>query len=388
MMTRRFIGGFLITLFLILITKFSLFPAIPAQAQPTPTPKLEAAQQSQNSADQQAASQRSPLKIGVYDTPPFAFKSGNDWDGIGVNLWRKAAEDLNLDYQWQEIEKDQLIDRVEDGTVDVAITAIATASDEQRVDFTHNYYTTSLGVAERRQRGFLEIITAVLSPRFLKITLWLSLIFIVIGVLAWAFERKHNDQFEKEPVRGIWTGFWWAGVTMSTIGYGDKTPKTVPGRILALLWMLVAMGVTASLTASITSVLTVDSPLKAAQFPQDIWQMQVGGIPGSESAEYLRQERIQFQSFSTPMNGLRAVENGDVDLFVYSAASLRYLNRESLQGILNVQATDMQARRYTFAVREDSELFDQLNRKILEKTDESDWREIVKRYVPQPKQKS
>jgi ABC-type amino acid transport substrate-binding protein len=132
----------------------------------------------------------------------------------------------------------------------------------------------------------------------------------------------------------------------------------------------------------------VDSPLKAAQFPQDIWQMQVGGIPGSEAAEYLRQERIQFQSFSLPIDGLRAVENGDVDLFVYSAAPLRYVNRESLQGVLNIQSTDMQARRYTFALRENDELFDQLNRKVLEKTDESDWRDMVKRYVPQPKQKS
>ncbi|MBE9129501.1 MULTISPECIES: substrate-binding periplasmic protein [unclassified Coleofasciculus] len=385
MMTRRLISRFLITLCTILIVRFLLPPAIPAQVQQTPVLGQDATEQSENSAGQQATSEGSPLVVGVYDTPPFALKNGNDWDGIGVHLWREIARDLNLDYQWQEVEQDKVIDQVQDGTVDMAITAIATASDEQRVDFTHSYYTTSLGVAQRPQRSLLQIVTAILSPRFLQITLWLSVIFIIIGVLAWAFEHNTNDQFEKNPVRGIWTGFWWAGVTMSTIGYGDKTPKSIPGRILALLWMLVAMGITATLTASITSVLTVDSPIQAVQSPQNWWQRNVGSVPETESSEYLQNERIQFQSFSAPLDGLRAVQDGDVDIFVYSAAPLRYLNRNSLKGTLNIQATDLQARRYAFALPEEHELYDALNQKMLQEMDKSDWRNLVKRYIPKPK---
>jgi len=385
MMTRRLIGGFLVTLCFILIAKFSLLPVTPVQAQQTPAPRQDTTEQAEDSGVEQATSGGSSLVVGVHQTSPFAIKNGKNWDGIGVHLWREVARDLNLDYQWQELEQSQVIDRVEDGTVDIAITAIATPSDEERVDFTHSYYTTSLGVAERPQRGLLEIVQAILSPRFLQITLWLSVVFMVIGVLAWAFEHNKNDQFEKNPARGIWTGFWWAGVTMSTIGYGDKTPKTVPGRILALLWMLVAMGITATLTASITSVLAVDSPLQAAQSPEDWWQMNVGSVSDTESAEYLQQERIQFQSFSAPLDGLQAVQDGDIDIFVYSAAPLRYLNRESFKGTLNIQATDIQARRYAFALPEEDELHDVLNQKILEKTDESAWRALVKRYVPEPK---
>jgi hypothetical protein len=30
-------------------------------------------------------------------------------------------------------------------------------------------------------------------------------------------------------------------VTMTTVGYGDTAPKTVPGRILGLVWMLAAL---------------------------------------------------------------------------------------------------------------------------------------------------
>lgn len=88
-----------------------------------------------------------------------------------------------------------------------------------------------------------------------------------------------------------------------------------------------------------------------------------------------------------PLDGMQAVQNGDVDIFVYSAARLRYLNRESLKGTLNIQATDIQARRYAFVLPEDYELYDVLKQKILQETDESDWRDLVKRYIPEPNQK-
>lgn len=332
-----------------------------------------------------AQSSPSTLVIGVSEIPPFAIKSGNDWDGIAVHLWREIARDLNLDYQLQEIESEQAVKQVENGTVDLVITAIATATDEKRVDFTASYYNTSLGIAQRRQRQLLEVVQAVFSQRFLRVVGWISILFLIIGVLIWVLERRNNPQFDKGVKRGIWTGFWWAGVTMTTIGYGDVTPKSVAGRILALIWMLMAMGITASLTAVITSVLAVNPSLEASQFPQDGWQKKLGTIPDSESAEYLRSERLVFQSFSTPLEGLQALQKGEIELFVFSAAHLKYLNRQSFQGTLKVSEAGIQARRYSFMLSEDSPLYETINQQILQETDESDWQTLKRRYLPESK---
>ncbi|WP_082234305.1 potassium channel family protein [Halobacillus massiliensis] len=46
---------------------------------------------------------------------------------------------------------------------------------------------------------------------------------------------------------------WWAIVTTTTVGYGDISPTTPLGRILAVLLMLVGIGIIGTFTSAITS---------------------------------------------------------------------------------------------------------------------------------------
>ena len=58
----------------------------------------------------------------------------------------------------------------------------------------------------------------------------------------------------KANIKGTGDAFWWAFVTMTTVGYGDKYPVTTEGRIIACVLMTAGAGLFATLTGLIASM--------------------------------------------------------------------------------------------------------------------------------------
>lgn len=56
-------------------------------------------------------------------------------------------------------------------------------------------------------------------------------------------------------VHSFWDSYWWAMVTITTVGYGDIYPVTTPGRIIALILMFSGIGTLGVFTASIAAAL-------------------------------------------------------------------------------------------------------------------------------------
>ena len=81
---------------------------------------------------------------------------------------------------------------------------------------------------------------------FFQVGAGLFIVMIIGGVVIKYLEA--GSITEKE------TPFWWAIVTMTTVGYGDFSPSTPEGRLFAVFIMFAGIALVSLLTASISSI--------------------------------------------------------------------------------------------------------------------------------------
>ncbi|XP_058972265.2 uncharacterized protein [Pocillopora verrucosa] len=113
---------------------------------------------------------------------------------------------------------------------------------------------------------------------------WPVLILILVlsllaGIAAWSLEKwRNSDNFPPMFTKGVWEGFWWAFISITTVGYGDRYPKSVGGRLFAVLWILIGMCIISILTATLTSSMTTFSLEAKVKLPGTKVVVLVGSI--------------------------------------------------------------------------------------------------------------
>jgi voltage-gated potassium channel len=120
----------------------------------------------------------------------------------------------------------------------------------------------------RRRSGLLARLKSLyLSLKRENLPKLLLFVFILValgGALVFMVELKTNSGFAH-----FFDSFWWAFVTITTVGYGDRYPMTAWGRVLAILLMLMGVVATSILSGTIASMF-VDRKLKEGKGLQDI----------------------------------------------------------------------------------------------------------------------
>jgi polar amino acid transport system substrate-binding protein len=324
------------------------------------------------------------LVIGTKEAPPFAIKQPDGaWRGISIDLWRRIADRLHLRYRLSEQPTVQaLVDGTAGGSLDAAMAAITvTAARERGVDFTHPFYATGLGVAVSLNEGrWMSIFRALISFGFLQAVLALLGIALCIGFVVWLLERRKTEHFGG-GAKGLATGVWWSAIAMTQAGAAQNAPATLPGRIVAMGWMIASVIAIAVFTAGITSTLTRQELRGTIHTINDLRSVRVGSVAGSAGIDYLDRQRISHRGFAGPQEGLKALQAGTIDAFVYDKPLLTWLVLQDYSTTLRMLDLTFDSQNYAIALPKGSPLRAALNAALLEEIESEWWERTLFQYL-------
>ena len=271
-------------------------------------------------------------EVEVVTMPPYAIEDeAGTWRGPAVDLFRAAADEAGVDYTFVAAAE---ATQTEGALARFPVFADA-AMPQGYAARSLPFHVDVIGlIGAREGGGFLQRLAALLNTGFLWTIGVVCALLLVAGLAFWTFERSGNDEVAADGsmVRGIGRSFWWAGVTATTIGYGDLVPKTLGGRVVAMIWMLFSMALTALLTAYLVSL--TGGPGGATGLDDALAGEHVGYVDDGSVTRSALAGADRITRFAVMAQALAALDAERIDVIAYP-----YQAAKSVAGDRDVQRT-------------------------------------------------
>jgi ABC-type amino acid transport substrate-binding protein len=336
----------------------------------------------------QAFAERDTLTVGIYHNPPFVIQTEDGgYEGLSIELWENIAASADLAYRYKEYSDFiGILKRLEYEDIDLTINPMdVNDSRVHKFDMTQPFFISSIGVAiPFLNRSPLTVfISNIFSLAFLEIILLLIFVIFIFGFFLWLVERRHNKFQFRPGLLGLFDGLWWSAVTMTTVGYGDKAPKSNMGKAVAIIWMFTAVIIISSFTAGIASTLTISGLQTDIKNAEDIRLANNISVVGATNGEsYLLQENIPIhKTYASPIIALRALAKKENDVLLYDRTILQYyINRLSLDEKVKLLPFTLKENYQSFMLPKNHPDFDLINVGLMKEIQRDRWGDLQRKY--------
>lgn len=116
-----------------------------------------------------------------------------------------------------------------------------------------------------------------------------SIITIIGSFAIYFFERDSST-----TIKSYGDAFWWSIVTVTTVGYGDISPTTSAGRVIAIILMLSGIGFLSMLTSTVSTyfITKTDKKRKETLANNEIVSLDISALTKEQ-----RKQVIEFYEF-------------------------------------------------------------------------------------------
>lgn len=305
------------------------------------------------------------LRVGVSGSPPFVEKNGLVYKGISVDVWRHIAEARNLEYTFVHLPNtDSNVKAVANGRLDLAIGPISITPDRMAnsaIEFTQPYFYGEEGLLlPADQPKLWTRIKPLFGLAALSSMAVLLVSIFIVGNLIWFVERHRNSEhFPRQYLKGVANGTWFALVTLTTVGYGDRAPLTQAGRAIAGAWMVISLVTVSTITAGLASAFTIslsNTQMPGITKPAQIDNKLMAVVSGTSSEFLARRYGARPLPAPTLAEAVELVKKGDASGVIFDSPALRYFLKKNPDNSLVLAPFGLTFTTYGFVLPSNSDL--------------------------------
>jgi len=225
------------------------------------------------------------LKVYTKEFRPLVFKENDKIKGMDIDLLDAVTAEMGMKYEL--VIKDtfkEARDGVANKEADMAIAGITVTADREAImDFSYPYIKTGLGILilDKKKSDMIDnakiIIVSVGKP-----ILYLALFLIGVAHLVWLTE-KGSDKINDNYNPGILESAWFVYITITTIGYGDITPKKLLSKFMIVCITLFGFGFFANIVAKMSAESVIKKQAYYIQDENDLRGKKVATEEGTSS---------------------------------------------------------------------------------------------------------
>jgi polar amino acid transport system substrate-binding protein len=289
------------------------------------------------------------LNVVVTLFEPFAMKQriNNDpWKYVGfdIELWEMIAKEINVETKIIESSFENIFKYVESGTADIGMSAISiNYSREKNYDFSTPYKKSGLGILVKNEKNYniIKSLKGLFTGNFLKVWIALFVFVIITAHLIWLAERG-SDAFDDKYKTGIWQGLWWAFVTVSTVGYGDKVPKKPFSKVVAVFVIMAGIAVAGLAFGQLSAIIEMDASEYSITCKENLKGKKVGCVKNTTSVKAVNKLGAYCVDKEHIEHVVDQLEKGEVDAVVFDIPVLEYIAKNNPNVIVVSKPFDLQ----------------------------------------------